>query len=68
MNEICEPPLETKEADVIAELIQILISIGLLHEKRLLEKEVRQFAGTQYKRDGLWGFDWYEKQGIQSIY
>jgi hypothetical protein len=42
VNEICELPLETMDVDVKAELIQMLIPIGLLHVKKLLEEEVRQ--------------------------
>jgi hypothetical protein len=51
------------EVDVKAELIQMLIPIGLLHVKRLLEEEVRQLAGERYKRGGLPGYDRWGKQG-----
>jgi len=36
VNEICELPLETTDVDVKAELIQMLIPIGLLQVKKLL--------------------------------
>jgi putative transposase len=63
VNDICELPLETMDVDVKAELIQMLIPIGLLHVKKLLEEEVRQLAGEQYKRSGLPGYDRWGKQG-----
>jgi len=50
VNEICELPLDTMDADVKAELIQLLIPIRLLHVKKLLEEEVKQIAGERYKR------------------
>jgi hypothetical protein len=50
VNEICELPSETMNVDVKAELIQMLIPIGLLHVKKLLEEEVRKLAGERYKR------------------
>ena len=63
VNAICEVPLDTMDVDVKAELIQMLIPIGLLHVKKLLEEEVRQFAGERYKRDGFPGYDRWGKQG-----
>jgi transposase-like protein len=63
VNEICELPLETMDVDVKAELIQMLIPIGLLHVKKLLEEEVRQLAGERYQRSGLSGYDRWGKQG-----
>ncbi len=51
------------DVDVRAELIQILIPIGLLHLKKLLEEEVKQIAGERYKRGGLSGHDRWGKQG-----
>jgi putative transposase len=63
VNEICELPLETMDVDVKAELIQMLIPIGLLHVKKLLEEEVRQIAGERYQRGGLSGYDRWGKQG-----
>jgi putative transposase len=63
VNEICELPLDTMDIDVKAELIQMLIPIGLLHVKKLLEEEVRQLAGERYKRGGLPGYDRWGKQG-----
>jgi len=51
------------DVDVKAELIQMLIPIGLLHVKKLLEEEVRQLAGERYKRSGLPGYDRWGKQG-----
>jgi transposase-like protein len=63
VNEICELPLEAMDVDVKAELIQMLIPIGLLHVKKLLEEEVRQLAGERYKRRGLRGYDRWGKQG-----
>jgi putative transposase len=63
VNEICELPLETMDVDVKAELIQMLIPIGLLHVKKLLEEEVRQIAGERYQRSGLSGYDRWGKQG-----
>jgi transposase-like protein len=63
VNEICELPLDRMDVDVKAELIQMLIPIGLLHVKKLLEEEVRQIAGERYKRSGLPGYDRWGKQG-----
>ena len=63
VKEICELPLDTMEVDVKAELIQMLIPIGLLHVKKLLEGEVKQIAGERYKRGGLPGYDRWGKQG-----
>jgi hypothetical protein len=57
VNHICELPLETMDVDVKAELIQMLILIGLLHVKKLLEEEVGQLAGERYKRSGLPGYE-----------
>ena len=62
VKEICELPLDTMEVDVKAELIQMLIPIGLLHVKKLLEEEVRQLAGERYKRSGLPEYDRWGKQ------
>ncbi len=63
VKEICELPLEAMELDVKAELIQVLIPIGLLHVKKLLEEEVKQIAGERYKRGGLPGHDRWGEQG-----
>jgi len=64
VNEICELPLDTMDVDVRAELIQMLIPIGLLHVKKLLEEEVRQIAGERYQRGaGLPGHNRWGKQG-----
>ena len=63
VKEICEFPLDTMEVDVKAELIQMLIPIGLLHVRKLLEEEVKQIAGERYKRGGLPGYDRWGKQG-----
>lgn len=63
VKEICELPLDTMGVDVKAELIQMLIPIGLLYVKKLLEEEVRQLAGERYKRSGLQGYDRWGKQG-----
>src|SRR3974390_2024315 len=63
VKEICELPLDTMEVDVKAELIQMLIPIGLLHVKKLLEQEVRELAGERYKRNGLPGHNRWGEQG-----
>jgi hypothetical protein len=52
---------------VKAQLIQMLIPIGLLHVKKLLEEEVKQIAGERYKRSRLPVYDqWGSKGG--SVY
>jgi hypothetical protein len=57
VKEICELPSSPMSVDTKAELIQVLIPIGLWHVKELLEQEVRELAGERYKRNGLEGHD-----------
>jgi len=55
------------DIDSKAELIGVLIPLGLLHINDMLQEEVRQLAGGKYRRDGTEGLDrWGSQRG--SVY
>ena len=61
-KELCDLSLKAMDIDVRMELIQALIPLGLWQVKEVLEQEVKALAGERYKREGIEGYDRWEKQ------
>lgn len=55
--EVSEAGVETK-----VQLIQELITLGMIHVEDVLQDEVRQLAGERYKRNGQEGYDRWGRQ------
>jgi transposase-like protein len=62
-KELKELPLNPANVNMMAELIQALIPIGLHYVKEVLEQEVNELAGRRYEHQGgegpdRWGRQW----------
>jgi len=63
VREIEQLPLNPANVNMMVELIQALIPIGLRYVKEVLEREVNAIAGSRYKHQGgvgpdRWGRQW----------
>jgi len=62
VRELEELPLNPANVNMMTELIQALVPIGLRYVKEVLEQEVNQMAGQRYERQGGLGPDRWGKQ------
>jgi hypothetical protein len=62
VKELEELPLNPANVNMMAELIQALIPIGLHYVKEVLEQEVNELAGRRYEHQGGVGPDRWGKQ------